>query len=113
MSACGSPRLLDLHAQLHEQSERYRSLSFPILGETGRDRQGEHQALADAALDRDADGLVELMVRHFRETTARIVRAAEGGSMGGAMLAGIFRVEGAGQAAPSALPGSHVLPEPA
>lgn len=113
VSACGSPRLLDLHAQLYEQSERYRSLSFPTLGETERDRQGEHQALADAALDRNADGLVELMVRHFRETTARIVKAAEGGTMGDATLAGILQGKGAGQALSSALPGSHALSEPA
>jgi GntR family carbon starvation induced transcriptional regulator len=74
VSACGSPRLLDLHGQLYQQSERYRSLSFPTDGE--RDRQGEHQAIADAALDRDADLLVDLMFRHYHDTTSRIVTAA-------------------------------------
>lgn len=117
VSACGSRRLLDLHAQLYEQSERYRSLSFPSVGEAERDRQGEHQALADAALDRDADGLVELMVKHFRETTARIVKAAKGGGMGDAMLAGIFDGKPAGRNPPSALTGGcappHLPPEPA
>lgn len=112
VSACGSPRLLDLHAQLYEQSERYRSLSFPTLGETERDRQGEHQALADAALDRNADGLVELTVKHFRETTARIVKAAEGGSMGNAMLAGIVRGTVDEQASSSAFPGGRATPKP-
>lgn len=73
VSACGSPRLLQLHAQLYEQSERYRGLSFHTDGK--RDRQGEHQALAKAALARDADLLVELMSRHYRETTRRIVQA--------------------------------------
>lgn len=107
VSACGSPRLLDIHAQLYEQSERYRSLSFPTLGEAERDRQGEHQALADAALDRNADGLVELTVKHFRETTARIVKAAEGRDMGDATLAGILQGKAAGEAPSSALPGGR------
>lgn len=113
VSACGSPRLLDLLAQLYEQSERYRSLSFPTLGESERDRQGEHQALADAALDRNADGLVELTIKHFRETTARIVKAAEGGSMGDATLAGVLRRKVDEQGPYSALPGSCVPPKPA
>ncbi len=112
VSACGSPRLLDLHAQLYEQSERYRNLSFPTLRETERDRQGEHQALADAALDRDADALVELMAKHFRETTARIVKEAKGGSMGDAMLAGILQSNTAGQASSSTLPGNRASPKP-
>jgi len=111
VSACGSPRLLDLHAQLYEQSERYRSLAFPTLGATERDRQGEHQALADAALDRNADGLVELTVKHFRETTARIVKAAEGGSMGDTMLAGTLRGKMAEHSPSSGLLGGGLPPE--
>jgi DNA-binding GntR family transcriptional regulator len=73
VSACGSRRLLDLHAQLYEQSERYRGLSARV--ESHRDVTAEHQALVDAALDRDADGLVGLMTDHIRATTALIVGA--------------------------------------
>lgn len=113
VGACGSPRLLALHAQLYEQSERYRSLSFPTVGERERDRQGEHQALADAALDRNADGLVELTVKHFRETTERILKAANGGSMGEATLAGILQGKMAEQAPCSILPGDRAPPKPA
>ena len=98
VSACGSLRLLELHAQLYEQSERYRSLSFPTMGGRERDRQGEHQALADAALDRDADQLVELAIRHFRETTKRIVKAAHNNSTGDAMFVGILREKQGSQA---------------
>ena len=74
VGACGSRRLTELHGQLYEQSERYRGLSFHVEG--GRDVGAEHQALVDAALDRDADRLVELAVAHFRRTTALIVDAA-------------------------------------
>jgi DNA-binding GntR family transcriptional regulator len=78
VAACGSRRLLALHSQLYQQSERYRGLSAHI--ETGRDVETEHQALVDAALDRNADLLVGLSVTHFRKTTSLIVDAARRGS---------------------------------
>jgi GntR family transcriptional regulator, carbon starvation induced regulator len=74
VSACGSRRLLELHAQLYQQSERYRELSVHVKGD--RNVVEEHQELVDAALERDADRLVTLMLKHLRETTTRIVRAA-------------------------------------
>ncbi|WP_430420743.1 GntR family transcriptional regulator [Phenylobacterium sp.] len=74
VSACGSRRLLDLHAQLYEQSERYRGLS--AHADHDRDVAGEHQAIVDAALARDADRLVDLMVTHIRATTALIIGSA-------------------------------------
>lgn len=74
VSACGSPRLIELQAQLYEQSERYRLLS--ARGDSGRDVAAEHQALVDAALARDADRLIGLMVGHIRSTAARIGAAA-------------------------------------
>lgn len=74
VAACGSRRLLKLHAQLYEQSERYRGLSVYVEGD--RDVESEHEALVDAALERDADRLVELTLAHFRRTTSLIVDAA-------------------------------------
>jgi GntR family carbon starvation induced transcriptional regulator len=74
VAACGSPRLLALHASLYEQSERYRGMSAQV--EVKRDVAGEHQALVDAALRRDADLLVALTVAHLRKTTSLIVDAA-------------------------------------
>ena len=74
VSGCGSRRLLALHSQLYQQSERYRGLSAQV--ESGRDVEAEHQRLVDAALDRNVDLLVELAMSHFRKTTALIVDAA-------------------------------------
>ena len=74
VAGCGSRRLLALHAQLYQQSERYRGLSMHV--EADRDVQAEHQALVDAALDRDVDSLIGLTLAHFRKTTALIVDAA-------------------------------------
>ncbi|MGE4431178.1 MAG: GntR family transcriptional regulator [Sphingobium sp.] len=75
VSACGSRRLLALHAQLYEQSERYRILSAFI--ETKRDVTDEHQQLVDLALARDADGLVAMMTQHIRRTTELIVESVK------------------------------------
>jgi GntR family carbon starvation induced transcriptional regulator len=74
VSGCGNRRLLELHAQLFQQSNRYRSMTLSMG--TGRNLEAEHQALVDAALDHNADLLVDLTTRHFRETTALIVGAA-------------------------------------
>ena len=75
VSACGSPRLLALHAQLYQQSERYRIMSAHV--DLGRDVESEHQALVEAALSRDADALVRLTKEHFQLTTDLMVQAAE------------------------------------
>ncbi len=73
VSGCRSRRLLGLHAQLYEQSERYRGLSFHV--DADRDVEGEHHRLVEFALARDADGLVRAMVEHLRFTTKLIVDA--------------------------------------
>ena len=82
VSACGSRRLLKLHAQLYEQSERYRGLSVHVEGD--RDVAGEHEALVDAALDRNADHLVDAAITHLRRTTSLIIDAARRISQGAA-----------------------------
>lgn len=75
VGACGSRRLLMLHRQLFEQSERYRSLSAPIKPD--RDVDQEHHELVDYALARDADGLVKVIEQHFRCTTNLIIQSLE------------------------------------
>lgn len=79
VAACGSKRLLALHASLYEQSERYRGLS--VSAARSRDVIAEHQALVDAALARDADRLVALTVAHLRQTTALIISRSEGATI--------------------------------
>lgn len=74
ISACGSSRLLELHAQLYEQSERYRGLlTFHFPGT--RKVDDEHRKIVEFALARDSDRLVEAMVDHLRATTTQIVQA--------------------------------------
>jgi GntR family carbon starvation induced transcriptional regulator len=74
VSACGSARLLALHAQLYQQSERYRILSAHVEGD--RDVDKEHQSLVDAAIDGDYDELIRLLREHLQQTTTLMVKAA-------------------------------------
>ncbi|MES2258166.1 MAG: FCD domain-containing protein [Pseudomonadota bacterium] len=72
VSACGNKRLLALHASLFEQAERYRGLSSSNAGRAGNIAR-EHQELVDAALARDADRLVDLLLSHLRKTADFII----------------------------------------
>jgi DNA-binding GntR family transcriptional regulator len=76
VSACGNRRLLALHAQLYEQSERYRGLELFHL-QTDRDVEKEHSDILEYALNRDAEGLVAAMIGHLR-TTANLIIAGFG-----------------------------------
>lgn len=71
VSACGSRRLLNLYAQLYEQSERYRGLLFHLNSD--RDVDDEHHQIVEYALARDADALVSAMAAHLRRTSDLIV----------------------------------------
>ena len=67
VAACDSPWLLRLRDMLYAQSERYRSLSVP-LARAPRDVNGEHKALMDAVLARDATRAHALIEAHLRAT---------------------------------------------
>lgn len=75
VAACGSKRLLALHAQLYEQSERYRGLSAHADSE--RKVHDEHREIIDLALARDADALIAVTLEHMRMTTRLIIMAAQ------------------------------------
>ncbi len=74
VSACDSPWLLRLRALLYDQSERYRRLSVP-LAPSVRDIGGEHRAIVEAAISRDADLAVMLLSQHLSATT-RILQSS-------------------------------------
>lgn len=74
MSGCGSPRLIELAAGLGESAAIYRHLSLRHDHGT-RDIAGEHRAIFEATLARDADLATRLHTAHIRHT-ADIVAAA-------------------------------------
>lgn len=55
--ACGCERLLNLHARLYEQSERYRLPS--AFGEVSRKVAEAHQEIVELALARASDTLID------------------------------------------------------
>ena len=67
ISACNSSLLLDYCAQLQEKALRYRNLTA-VVAYRERHENDEHKAIRDAALDRDADLSVELLIAHFKVT---------------------------------------------
>lgn len=70
LSGSPSQRLRDLAASLRETAELYRrwsGMARPLHGR--RDIAGEHRALMQAALDRDADRAVEVLRAHINTTT--------------------------------------------
>ena len=75
VSACGSPILLGVRANLFARAERYRSLSS-MYRRTKRDKMGEHKALLDAALSRKVEKAQMLVDRHIRSTTQNVLEYA-------------------------------------
>ncbi len=75
VGACASRWLLHLRQMLSTQQERYRWLSRP-LARTERDLGKEHAAIAQAALERDADAAVALLTEHLQKTARIILDAA-------------------------------------
>ena len=75
-AACDNSWLLRTREFLAAQHERYRWLSLP-LATTDRDLHGEHAAIADAALSRDADRTVQRTTEHL-DLTMRIILSAQG-----------------------------------
>jgi DNA-binding GntR family transcriptional regulator len=87
LSASPSPRLRDLAEGLRETAELYRrwsgTLSAPSVhpaaaAQPPRDIPAEHQALMQAALDRDADVAVKLIGEHIYKTTELLAHYVEG-----------------------------------
>jgi GntR family carbon starvation induced transcriptional regulator len=72
VAACGSAKILQIRIQLYELAERYRRYSAP-LANSKRDVAGEHQALFDAAMSRDASLAGRLIAEHLRRTVSLIV----------------------------------------
>lgn len=67
VAACDSPWLLRIRDSLFAQSERYRSATASI-SRLQRDLNGEHRAIADAAIARDTDAAVAAMRAHLSQT---------------------------------------------
>lgn len=76
MSGCGSPRLIEMAADLGECAALYRHWSHRYDGGR-RDVAGEHRAIFDATVARDADLACRLHLDHIQRTADIVVAAIE------------------------------------
>ncbi|CAH0282420.1 GntR family transcriptional regulator [Roseomonas sp. CECT 9278] len=74
VSACAATPLMAFCERLRDEAERYRAQANAVAW-PGRDVAAEHAAIAEAALDRDADRAVALLAQHL-DATGEFVRLA-------------------------------------
>jgi DNA-binding GntR family transcriptional regulator len=74
LGGCGNRRLVGMAQGLRAETELYRRWAAPLLAENERDPAAEHQALADAAIDRDVERGVQLLHDHIAYTTRMLLK---------------------------------------
>lgn len=72
IAACPSQRQLDLSMSLFDQAERYRQFSARNRLEQ-KNKDSEHKALMNAALNRNADQAVTLLAEHIQSTQRNVL----------------------------------------
>ncbi len=72
IGACGSRWLISYCEQLNDLADRYRQLAVRVTYPR-RNELDEHKAIMDAAVNRDSDRAVEVLMDHYRRT-AEIIR---------------------------------------
>ena len=74
IEGCDMPTLMQHVASIHDQNDRYRRL-FLAHHPFDRDVRGEHAAIVEAALERNADLACALLARHVQRTVHNIAAA--------------------------------------
>ena len=70
LTACASPILLRMCGQLYDLNVRYRYLAGQSKSYARRDVEAEHQAILDAAVNRDIEAASASLLDHYRKTGA-------------------------------------------
>jgi DNA-binding GntR family transcriptional regulator len=73
LSASSSKTLLQFCDQLHDRLNRYRSVAA-VGASAPRDWKSEHDAIAEAAIARNADLAVSRLIEHYSRTTGILKR---------------------------------------
>ena len=76
LNGCHNHRILSIASSLRDSAELYRRWSAPIA-DRGRDIAGEHRALLNATVTREADLACQLMTAHIHRTTEKLLAALE------------------------------------
>lgn len=70
LAGCTSPILLRFCNQLYDLNVRYRYLAGKSKGYSRRNVDAEHEAILDAAVDRDVEAVCTRLLEHYRNTGA-------------------------------------------
>jgi DNA-binding GntR family transcriptional regulator len=73
IAGCPNVRLRTMASSLRDAAELYRSWSGPLGHDQHRDIPAEHEAIAEAALGRDADRAVAELTKHLRRTAELLI----------------------------------------
>jgi DNA-binding GntR family transcriptional regulator len=73
IAGCPNVRLRTMASSLRDAAELYRSWSGPLGHDQHRDIPSEHEAIAEAALSRDADRAVAELTKHLRRTAELLI----------------------------------------
>ena len=73
IEACGSPILIEMCSKLFSRADRYRRMSVSLSGPT-RDVEGEHRAILEKTLARDASGAADALGDHYQRTADALER---------------------------------------
>jgi DNA-binding GntR family transcriptional regulator len=73
LAGCGNRRLTQMARSLRAETELYRRWAAPFLDENDRDPAAEHQALAQAVIDRDSERGTMLLRDHIAFTTQMLL----------------------------------------
>lgn len=77
LAGCPNRKLLTIACSLRQEAELYRRWSVSLGHEPDRDIAGEHRAILDAALDRDADLAAERLRDHLAHTAQLLISCAD------------------------------------
>jgi DNA-binding GntR family transcriptional regulator len=77
LEACEIRRIKEIAASLRDAAELYRRWSRFIGSERNRDIPGEHEEILRAALKRDVDGAIKLLVQHIEYTTNAVLASGQ------------------------------------
>ncbi len=77
LDGCPNLRLKAFSMTLRESADLYRQWSYPLSQDSHRDIAGEHAAILQATVARDAPRAIELLTDHIQRTTDILLASAE------------------------------------
>ena len=75
ISACNCEPMLRISSDLHDSTELYRCWAAQLVAPEIRDVEGEHQAIVDAVLARNAEAAAHALRVHYEATVEVVLKS--------------------------------------